>query len=154
MAPHLVYNEHHPKSINGLAPEYLTRKFIQRSDVNPYIPRDCENKLAIPLSRTNYLKNSFSYSGATLWNSLPSEARQASSLKIFRRNLSNLDMAFMETRFSFIVSVRVWGWGLVLFKSSCLLLRELILSVYFTKSYILIYFLHNCVLPDVFTVYK
>ena len=24
------------KSINGLAPKYLTNKFIQRSDVNPY----------------------------------------------------------------------------------------------------------------------
>ena len=43
-------------SINGLAPEYLTTKFIQRSDVKPYNLRDFENKLAIPLPRTNYLK--------------------------------------------------------------------------------------------------
>ena len=86
------------KSIDGLAPKYLTNKFTQRSDVNPYNLRDLENKLAIPLPRTNYFKNSFSYSGATLWNSLPSEARQASSLTNFRRVLSNLDTAFMETR--------------------------------------------------------
>ena len=37
------------KSINGLAPEYLTRKFIQRSDVNPDNLREFENKLAIAL---------------------------------------------------------------------------------------------------------
>ena len=42
------------KSINGLVPEYLTRKFIQRSDVNPYNLRDFENKFAFPLLRTNY----------------------------------------------------------------------------------------------------
>ena len=54
------------KFINGLVPEYFTRKFIQRSDANPYNLRDFENKLAIPLPRTNYLKNSFSYSSATL----------------------------------------------------------------------------------------
>ena len=86
------------KSINGLTPQYLTNKFIQRCDVNPYNLRDVENKLAIPLPRTNYFRNSFSYSGATLWNRLPSEARQASSLISFRRILSNLDTAFMETR--------------------------------------------------------
>ena len=43
-----------------------------------------ENKLAIPLPRTNYYKNSFSYRGAVLWNSLPSAARQATSLTNFR----------------------------------------------------------------------
>ena len=30
-----------------------------------------ENKLNVPLPRTNCYKNSFSYSGAILWNSLP-----------------------------------------------------------------------------------
>ena len=61
------------KSLNGLAPNYLSSKFIQRSDViTSYNLRDSENKLAVPLPRTNYYKNSFSYSGAVLWNSLPS----------------------------------------------------------------------------------
>lgn len=61
------------KSLNGLIPNYLSSKFIQRSDViTSYILRDSENKLAIPLPRTNYYKNSFGYSGAILWNSLPS----------------------------------------------------------------------------------
>ena len=84
------------KSLNGLAPNYLSSKFIQRSDViTSYNLRDSDNKLAIPLPRTNYYKNSFGYSGAVLWNSLPSDARQATSLINFRRLLINSDTAFM-----------------------------------------------------------
>ena len=49
---------------------YLSSKFIQRSDISSaYNLRNSENKLAIPLSHTNYYKNSFSFSGATLWYS-------------------------------------------------------------------------------------
>ena len=74
------------KSLNGLAPNYLSSRFIQRSDViTAYNLRDSDGKLAIPLPRTNYYKNSFGYSGAVLWNSLPSAARQATSLTSFRR---------------------------------------------------------------------
>ena len=84
------------KSLNGLAPNYLFSKFNQRSDViTSYNLRDSDNKLAIPLPRTNYYKNSFGYSGAVLWNSLPSAAKQATSLTNFRRLLINSDMAFM-----------------------------------------------------------
>ena len=47
--------------------------------ITSYNLRDSDNKLAIPLPRTNHYKNSFAYSGAVLWNSLPSAARQATS---------------------------------------------------------------------------
>ena len=84
------------KSLNGLTPNYLSSKFIQRSDViTSYNLRDSKNKLAIPLPRTNYYQNSFGYSGAVLWNSRPSAARQAASLNNFRRLLINSDTAFM-----------------------------------------------------------
>ena len=84
------------KSLNGLAPNYLSSRFIQRSDViTAYNLRDSDGKLAIPLPRTNYYKNSFGYSGAVLWNSLPSAARQATSLTSFRQLLTNYDTAFM-----------------------------------------------------------
>ena len=49
-----------------------------------YNLRDSENKLHVPLS-TNHYKNSFSYSGATLWNSSPRDIRQAESLELFKR---------------------------------------------------------------------
>ena len=58
------------KCLHGLAPEYLASKFSKRN--TNYNLRDSENKLDVQLPRTNYLKNSFSYSGTTLWNMFPS----------------------------------------------------------------------------------
>ena len=62
---------------------YLCSKFERRETA--YNLRDSENKLNVPLPRTNYYKKSFSYSGATLWNSLPRDIRQAESLGLFKR---------------------------------------------------------------------
>ncbi|CAH3132643.1 unnamed protein product, partial [Porites lobata] len=70
------------KSIHGLAPDYLGSLFTKYNP--PYNFRNSENKLAVPLPRTNFLKNSFSYNGAVIWNSLSPELRQAKSLKSFR----------------------------------------------------------------------
>ena len=84
------------KSLSGLTPNYLSSKFIQWSDVTTsYNLRDSEKRLDIPLPRTNYYKNSFGYSGAVLWNSLPSADRQVTSLTNFRRLLINSDTAFI-----------------------------------------------------------
>ena len=53
------------KSLHGLVPDYLCSKFERRETA--YNLRDSENKLHVSLPRTNYYKNSFSYSGATLY---------------------------------------------------------------------------------------
>ena len=74
------------KSLNGLVPEYLTSKFVTRN-VSNYALRDWANKLVVPFPRTNCTKNSFSYSGATLWNSLPCNIRGSSILNQFKRLL-------------------------------------------------------------------
>ena len=86
------------KSLNGLVPEYLTSKFIKRNESN-YSLRDSVNKPAVPFPRTNYMKNSFSYSGATLWNSLPCNIRESGSLNQFKRLLYHNFTAFREMRF-------------------------------------------------------
>ena len=87
------------KSLNSLTPSYLSSKFIQRSDmVTSYNLRNSGNKLAIPLPRSNYYKNSFSYRGAVPWNGLPSPVRQATSLTNFRRLFINSDTPFMKNR--------------------------------------------------------
>ena len=75
------------KSLDGLAPEYLSSKFIARSNTIPYTFRHSVNKLTIPQPLTKYLLNSFRYSGAVLWNSLPETLRQAESLL---RNVKSL----------------------------------------------------------------
>ena len=69
------------KSLHGLAPEYLSSKFIARSHTTSYTFRDSVNKLTI---RTNYLRNCLRYSGSVLWNSLPETLRQAESLRNFK----------------------------------------------------------------------
>ncbi|XP_031575394.1 uncharacterized protein LOC116309010 [Actinia tenebrosa] len=77
------------KSLHDLTPAYLSSIFIDRSNITNYSLRNTEGKLAIPRPRTNYLKNSFSYDGAVIWNSLPCELRQASTLSQFRIGCSN-----------------------------------------------------------------
>lgn len=72
------------KSLNGLAPEYMRSMFTERDTVASYSLRDTLHKLAIPKPRTDYLKNSFGYAGAALWNSLPVELRQANTLSSFK----------------------------------------------------------------------
>ena len=52
------------KALHGLAPNYLSSLFTQRNI--SYNLRDNENKMVIPLPRTNLLKNSFRYNGAVI----------------------------------------------------------------------------------------
>ncbi len=65
--------------------------FVDRSNVTNYTLRDTNGKLAIPQSRTNYLKNTFSYIEVLycMWNSLPTELRQASSSSKFKADCMN-----------------------------------------------------------------
>ena len=75
-------------------PEWFKAKSPLKLDLDPNIPeskigcsRHAEGKLNIPKPRTNYLKNSFSYTGAVLWNSLPAGLRQAKTLESFKAGL-------------------------------------------------------------------
>ena len=61
------------KTLNGLTPQYLEEMFSSR--IGHYTLRDSNRKLFIPKPNTDYLKRSFSYSGASLWNSLPESLR-------------------------------------------------------------------------------
>ena len=72
------------KCINNLAPAYLCNLFAPRTP--NYYFRNAKKKLMLPKPRTDYLKRSFSYSGALLWNNLPEEIRTSNSLGLFKRN--------------------------------------------------------------------
>ena len=71
------------RSLHRLAPDYIRSRFEKRESA--YNERDPDNKLNVPLPRTNYYNNSFSYSGATLWNSLSCDVKQAENLGQFKR---------------------------------------------------------------------
>ena len=72
------------KCINNLAPAYLCNLFVPR--LLNYDFRNAKKKLLLPKPRTDYLKYSFSYSGAILWNNLPEEINTSNSLTFFKRS--------------------------------------------------------------------
>ncbi len=78
------------KSLNGLIPTNLQSIFTDRSNITQYELRDTVGKLAVPLPRTNYLKDSFSYQGAVLWNSLPPDLPASSNSQWFSNWLPTL----------------------------------------------------------------
>ena len=82
------------KSLNDLVPGYLSSKFVKRYGTR-YSLRDSVNKQIVPFPRTNFMKNSFSYSGVVLWNSLPCDMREAKSLSQFNR-LAYLNFWFFK----------------------------------------------------------
>ena len=55
---------------------------------NSYHLRKADNKLALPLPKTEFLKKSFSYNGARVWNSLPYEIRNCETLATFDKLIS------------------------------------------------------------------
>ena len=74
------------KSLNGLAPEYLQDLFSERN--TDYNLRDAFRKLNLPKPRTDYLKRSFGYSGALLWNSPPENIRAIRSIGQFKKEIN------------------------------------------------------------------
>ena len=70
------------KSINSIAPEYLSNLFTNRDGVTFYSLWDTDSKLAIPQLHTNYLKNSFGCKDVVVWNSLPIELQQADTVQL------------------------------------------------------------------------
>ena len=83
------------KTLNELAPDYLQCHFTQRH-VNDYIIiininlRNLEGKLSLPKLNTNYLKRSFCYSGACLWNNLPQDVKSVTSIGQFKRGIKKV----------------------------------------------------------------
>ena len=74
------------KILNNHSAPNLKDKFITR-DINlgtNYTLRNADINLSVPKPRTEYLKKSFGYSGAVLWNSLPTQAKQTESLSSFK----------------------------------------------------------------------
>ena len=68
------------KTMNDLAPEYLQSLFSQRHCANNL--RNSEGRLTLSKPSTNYLKRSFSYSGALLGNNMPESLKMLHLLNI------------------------------------------------------------------------
>ena len=75
------------KSINGLAPQYMGNLFIRNSTCNSRSLRNTATDLRLPKKTSANGQKCFSYRGAKLWNSLPAETKQASSMTVFKQCL-------------------------------------------------------------------
>ena len=75
------------KSLNSLAPQYLSDLFVRLSGVHPRELRNSKTDLAIPMLRTGNGQKSFAYRGASLWNSLDLERKMAPSINAFKSKL-------------------------------------------------------------------
>ena len=71
----------------GLAPQRLCDKNV--NEIHNYNLRSSSTKLYIRKPKTEFLKNSFGYSGAKLWNQIPEEIRNSRSFKSFCNKLSS-----------------------------------------------------------------
>ena len=74
------------KILNGETPTYLQDLFSVRG--TGYNIRQSEMRLNVPRPRTDYMKKSFCYSGAVLFNSLPQNIRKCQSLPQFKKAIN------------------------------------------------------------------
>jgi len=76
--------------LNDLPAPQLSKSFVKLNDANiNYNLRKMETDLALPRPYTNFLKRSFKYSSAMLWNTLSYEAKTAQSLSDFIHKLAS-----------------------------------------------------------------
>ena len=74
------------KTLNGKTPKYIQNFFKRKERTTSIELRDDENKLAVPFPKTDCFKQSFTYSGAILWNNLPNHERNAKFFDITDRS--------------------------------------------------------------------
>ena len=72
------------KSINELAPDYLSQIFAKKSACSRKNLRNTATDLQIPLVKTSSGQRTFSYRGARVWNHLDLAVKQTSSFKAFK----------------------------------------------------------------------
>ena len=69
---------------NHSAPNFKDKFITRDTNLSNYNLRNADINFSVPKPRTEYLKKGFGYSGAVLWNSLPTQAKQTESLSSFK----------------------------------------------------------------------
>ena len=70
---------------NGHAPCLRQQFSAQNNNTNDYNLRNYCTDLSIPKPKKEFLKRSFKYRGAVLWNNLPYQVKSAASMYAFKR---------------------------------------------------------------------
>ena len=76
------------KCLNDLAPSYLARRFVSRSQTHDRDTR-CKDELQIPLYRTASGQRSFLYRATKLWNELEDDIKNISNIVTFKILIKN-----------------------------------------------------------------
>ena len=77
------------KVLHDLASVRLSNIFRNSFSANSHHLRNADNKLALPLPKTELLKKSLSYNGARVWNSSPNEICNCEALPMFDKLISS-----------------------------------------------------------------
>ena len=77
------------ETLNELTPDYFQYLFTQHH-VNDYNFRNLEGKLSLPKPNAKYLKKSFCYNKAYLWNNLPQDLKSIGSIGQFKRGIKKV----------------------------------------------------------------
>ena len=72
------------KSLNGLSPEYLSKRFVKNSTRNIRQLRNTETDLLLPLRKKIDGQRGISFCGSKLWNPLDYGLKQVPSLATFK----------------------------------------------------------------------
>ena len=76
------------KILNDYTAPNLKQLLIENHSMpSSYDLRSTNTDIALPKPKREFLKKSFKYSGAKLWNSLSREAKEAESISLFKQNI-------------------------------------------------------------------
>ena len=78
------------KSLNDLAPKYLSNLFVKLSDFHILELRNTKSNLAVPLMQTLSGQKAFSYHGTKMWNKLSKIIKETPSVYSFKSRLRQL----------------------------------------------------------------
>ena len=78
------------KSVNSLAPDYLSHLFVRNSDRNIINLRKAETDVLVPFMKTSNGQKAFAFRGAKIWNDLICEVKQAPSLSSLKNKIKGL----------------------------------------------------------------
>ena len=76
------------KCVNGLAPDYLGKYFINRSVVHNNNTRGCNN-FVVPRCRLSTGQRAFYFRGPREWNGLANNIKNTKDINSFKRTLFN-----------------------------------------------------------------
>ena len=92
------------KSLNNLAPQYVCNLFTRMSQLPSVNLKNTTTDLKLPRKNSKSGQKCYSFRGAKLWNGLPVESKQATSLNSFKELLINrFFYIFLLCKHAFIV---------------------------------------------------